>query len=281
MKKTSHDKLARSVFLTILIFFSLIVLYPVFIMLIDSCKTGSELAKNSWGWPANFTLKNYVDLIKYNSGTLMRSYFNSIFIATTHTVLVLFISCLAAFAFAKYNFRGKNVLFVVLLATMMVPAEITMPGVFMMFSKIKAINSYSIQIFPGIANVFCMYMLRENIATIPDSLIESASLEGASTLQIFSKIIVPLAKPAIGAMAILTFLGKFNDYLWPKTLLTKTEVMPIMVMLPTLSVDQNIYIVPWELMLAGCTLVSIPLIIVFLIFQDQFMSGITMGAVKE
>ena len=281
MKNTVQYRVIRGIFLTFLILYSLIILYPVFIMLIDSCKTGTELAKNSWGLPKDFTLENYADLIIYNSGTLIRSYFNSIFIATAHTVLVLLISSLAGYAFAKYNFKGKNALFVILLATMMVPAEITMPGVFLMFSKIKAINSYSIQIFPGIASVFCMYMLRENIATIPDSLIESASLEGASTLQVFWKIIVPLAKPAIGAMAILTFLGKFNDYLWPKTLLTKTEVMPIMVMLPTLSVDQNVYIVPWELMLAGCTLVSIPLIIVFLIFQDQFMSGITMGAVKE
>lgn len=281
MKKTTSFKLIRTLFLIILIIDTIVVLYPVFIMLIDSCKTGAELAKNSWGLPENWTFANYIDLVRYNSGTLVRSYFNSIFVATSHTVLVLLFSTLAAFGFAKFDFKAKNAIFIVLLATMMVPGEITMPGIFLMFSKLKAMNTYSIQIFPGIASVFCMYMLRENIATIPDSLLESAELEGASILQIFWKIIVPLAKPAIGAMAILTFLGKWNDYLWPKMLLTKTKVMPIMVMLPTLSVDQSIYIVPWELMLAGCTLVSIPLIVVFLIFQDQFMSGITMGAVKE
>lgn len=281
MKKSTSFKLIRILFLIFLIVDAIVVLYPVFIMLIDSCKTGAELAKNSWRLPENWTFANYTDLVKFNSGTLVRSYFNSIFVATTHTALVLLFSTLAAFAFAKFNFKGKNIIFVILLATMMVPGEITMPGIFLMFSKLKAMNTYSIQIFPGIASVFCMYMLRENIATIPDSLLESAELEGASILQIFWKIIVPLAKPAIGAMAILTFLGKWNDYLWPKMLLTKTEVMPIMIMLPTLSVDQSVYIVPWELMLAGCTLVSIPLIVVFLIFQDQFMSGITMGAVKE
>ena len=281
MHRSNQFKLVRALFLFVLIAASLLVLFPVFIMLIDSCKTGSELAKNSWGLPKNWTFANYADLVKYNSGTLVRSYFNSIFVATTHTVLALLFSTLAAFAFAKFDFKGKNLIFVILLATMMVPSEITMPGIFLMFSKLKAMNTYSIQIFPGIASVFCMYMLRENIATIPDSLLESAEREGASTLQVFWKIIVPLARPAIGAMAILTFLGKWNDYLWPKMLLTKTEVMPIMTMLPTLSVDQSVYIVPWELMLAGCTLVSIPLIVVFLIFQDQFMSGITMGAVKE
>lgn len=281
MHRSTQFKLVRALLLFALIAASLLVLFPVFIMLIDSCKTGSELAKNSWGIPKNWTFANYADLVKYNSGTLVRAYFNSIFVATTHTALALLFSTLAAFAFAKFEFKGKNLIFVILLATMMVPSEITMPGIFLMFSKLKAMNTYSIQIFPGIASVFCMYMLRENIATIPDSLLESAELEGASTLQVFWKIIVPLARPAIGAMAILTFLGKWNDYLWPKMLLTKTEVMPIMTMLPTLSADQSVYIVPWELMLAGCTLVSIPLIVVFLIFQDQFMSGITMGAVKE
>lgn len=281
MRKSVNFTLIKTLFIIVLIIDSLVVLYPVFIMLIDSCKTGAELAKNSWGLPQNWTFKNYSDLVKYNSGTLVRSYFNSIFVATAHTILVLLFSSLAAFAFAKFNFKGKNILFAIFLATMMVPAEITMPGIFLMFSKLKAMNTYSIQILPGIASVFCMYMLKENIATIPDSLLESAELEGASILQIYRKIIVPLARPAIGAMAIITFLSKWNDYLWPKMLLTKTEVMPIMIMLPTLSVDQTVYIVPWELMLAGCTLVSIPLIVVFLIFQDQFMSGITMGAVKE
>ena len=281
MVNSVRAKVIKTLLVTILVLQSAIVLYPVFIMVIDSCKTGAELAKNSWGIPINFTFQNYVDLATYNSGTLIRSYFNSIFVATTHTVLVLLVSTLAGFAFAKFNVKGKNLIFMLLLATMMVPGEITMPGIFLMFSKIKAMNTYSIQIFPGIANVFCMYMLRENIATIPDSLIESAELEGASILQIFWKIIVPLARPAIGAMAILTFLGKWNDYLWPKMLLTKPAVMPIMIMLPTLSVDESIYIVPWEIMLSGCVVVSIPLIAVFLIFQDQFMSGITMGAVKE
>ena len=124
-------------------------------------------------------------------------------------------------------------------------------------------------------------MLKQYIEGLPNSLLESAKIDGAGHLHIFRKIIVPLAMPALGALAILTFLAKWNDYLWPHVLLTKTEVMPIMVILPTLNTSTSFYSIPWELVLAGCTVITLPLIIVFLIFQDQFMSSATLGAIKE
>lgn len=124
-------------------------------------------------------------------------------------------------------------------------------------------------------------MLKQYIESLPDSLLEAARIDGAGHLYVFRKIVLPLAKPAIGALTVLTFLGKWNDYLWPHTLLTKVEVMPIMVVLPTLNTSTSTYSIPWELVLSGCTVITLPLIIVFLIFQDQFMSSVTIGAVKE
>jgi len=258
-----------------------IVLYPLFFMVINSLKTGSELAANSYGLPKKITFSNYQQLINYNSGSIVQSYANSLFIATTYTILVLIMGSMAAFGFAKFKFKGKNVIFALLLATMMVPGEINMPAIYLMFSKLGLSNTYWIQILPGIANVFAMFMIRQYMETIPDALIEAASLEGASVMRIFWSIMVPLARPAIGAMAIMTFLGKFNDYLWPRTLITKPEVMPIMVVLPMLGANETIAVVPWEIMLAGCTIVALPVVIVFLIFQDQFMAGVAAGAVKE
>lgn len=164
---------------------------------------------------------------------------------------------------------------------MMVPGELTMPAIFLMFSKMKMLNTYAIQIFPGIANSFCLFMLKQYIESLPDSLLEAARIDGAGHFYVFRKIVLPLAKPAIGALTILTFLGKWNDYLWPHTLLTKIEVMPIMVVLPTLNTSTSTYSIPWELVLSGCTVVTLPLIVVFLIFQEQFMSSVTIGAVKE
>lgn len=260
---------------------SLLVIYPLYIMFIDSCKTGTELAANSYGLPEKFLWDNYIKLLTYNSGTITRSYINSIFVSTTYTVLVLLVSSLASFGFAKYKFRGKNIIFAALLITMMVPGEINMPAIYLMFAKFQLTNSYSIQILPGIASVFVMFMIRQYMETIPDALVESANIDGASTFRIFWQIMVPLSRPAIGAMAIMTFLGKFNDYLWPKTLLTDEKKMPIMVMLPRLGQNEAVNIIPWETTLAGCTVVALPVIIVFLIFQDQFMSGFVAGAVKE
>jgi len=164
---------------------------------------------------------------------------------------------------------------------MMIPREITMPAIFLMFSKAKMLNTYTIQIVPGIANVFCLFMLRQYMDSLPGSMLEAATLDGANRIQIFRRIVLPLTKPALGAMAILTFLEKWNDYLWPSVLLTKKEVMPIMVILPTLNVGNSQYAIPWNLIMTGCAIVTLPLIIVFLIFQEQFMSSVTIGAVKE
>lgn len=260
---------------------SVVTLIPLWIMLCDSLKLGSELAMNSWGLPKAPTLRNYVDLVSYNSGIMVRTFANSLFVSVIYTVLTIVISCLAAFAFAKYRFMGRDLLFLILITTMMVPGELTMPAIFLMFSKVKMLNTYAIQIFPGIANTFCLFMLKQYIESLPDSLLEAARIDGAGHLYIFRKIVVPLVKPAIGALTILTFLGKWNDYLWPHTLLTKVEVMPIMVVLPTLNTSTSTYSIPWELVLAGCTVITLPLVIVFLIFQDQFMSSVTIGAVKE
>ena len=260
---------------------SVVTLIPLWIMLCDSLKLGSELAMNSWGLPKAPTLRNYVDLVSYNSGIMVRTFANSLFVSVIYTVLTIVISCLAAFAFAKYRFKGRDLLFLILITTMMVPGELTMPAIFLMFSKVKMLNTYAIQIFPGIANTFCLFMLKQYIESLPDSLLEAARIDGAGHLYIFRKIVVPLVKPAIGALTILTFLGRWNDYLWPHTLLTKVEVMPIMVVLPTLKTSTSTYSRPWELMLAGCTVITLPLVIVFLIFQDQFMSSVTIGAVKE
>lgn len=260
---------------------SLIALIPIYVMVINSFKTGSELSQNSWGFPLNPTLNNYIDLVTYNSGIIIRTFFNSVFVSITYTAITLVIASLAAFAFSKYRFKGQKTIFVILIATMMIPGELNMPAIFLMFSKAKMLNTYAIQIFPGIANCFCLFMLKQYMDSLPDSLLEAARIDGAGHLYVFHKIVLPLVRPAVGALTILVFLGKWNDYLWPRTLLTKTEIMPIMVVLPTLNTSTSIYSIPWQMILSGCTIITLPIIILFLAFQNQFMSSVTLGAVKE
>jgi len=278
MKYASWLKSIMLLFLTICFLVSII---PIYMMLIDSVKTGSELARNSWRLPINFTLDNYNRLINYSGGVIMRTYINGLAVAIIYTVITIIISSLAAFAFSKYKFAGSVLIFSFLLATMMIPGEITIPPLYIFFSKIKWLNTYNVQIFPGIANVFCMFMLKQYMDGLPNSLLESARLDGAGHFTVFSRIMFPISSPAVGALAILTFLGKWNDYLWPKTFITNPKIMPIMVILPTLKDKDITWAVPREIMMAGCTIVVIPLIIVFFIFQKYFMSSVVIGAVKE
>ncbi|TVY07502.1 carbohydrate ABC transporter permease [Paenibacillus cremeus] len=255
--------------------------YPLLIMLVGSFKTAEELSANPAGLPHHPTFDNYLRLFNYNSNTLVRSFINSIYVSTAHTILTILVSALAAFAFAKYKFKGRSWMFVALLATMMVPGELSIPPLYIMFSRIGWLNSYAVQIFPGIASVFAMFMMRQYMLSIPDALIEAAKMDGARHWRIFSSIILPVSSPVIGALAILTFLHKWNDFLWPLIMINKQKFMPIMVILPTLNEKDSVWSIPWELIMTGCVVVTLPLIIVFLRFQDKFMSSVTMGAVKE
>jgi ABC-type glycerol-3-phosphate transport system permease component len=216
-----------------------------------------------------------------NSGLITRSYFNGLFIAVVYTTITIMIAALAAFAFSKYKFRGQNIIFGMLLITIMVPSEINITPLYIMFSKIKWLNTYQIQIVPGLANVFCMFMLKQYMDGLPSSLLESARLDGAGHFTVFLRIMFPISSPAIGAMTILTFLGKWNDYFWPSMVLTQQKVMSIMLILPTLNDGRSVWSIPWEITMAGCTIVVIPLITVFFIFQKHFMSSVVIGAVKE
>jgi ABC-type glycerol-3-phosphate transport system permease component len=260
---------------------SIIALFPILLMVMDSFKTASDLSNNSYGLPARWVLKNYKGLLNYNGGLIVRTFLNGLFVSTSNTILTLFISALAAYSFSKYKFAGQNIIFVFLLATMMIPAELTLPPLFILFSKIHWLNTYWVQIIPGIANVFCMFMLKEYIDSLPNSLIEAARIDGAGHFRVFFNIMMPLASPAIGTLAILTFLSKWNNYLWPIMLLNDPKIMPIMAVLPTLNDQNSVWSIPWELLMAGCTIVTLPIIIVFFIFQNKFMSSITIGAVKE
>ena len=264
----------------VIIFACLVAIYPVFIMVSGAFKTSQELAHNAAGLPIKATIENFSRLINYNSGLIVRTFGNSILVASLYTALCCALASMAAYAFAKFRFPGRNAIFLFLLVTMMIPAELNITPLYLIFSKIGWLNTYRVQIIPGAANVFALFLLRQSMMSIPDSLIEAARIDGAGEFKIFRKIVLPVSVPSIGALAILQFLSKWNELLYPKIMLTKEKLMPIMVILPTLNETDSARSVPWELVLAGCTLVTIPLIIVFLLFQDKFLSSVTLGAVK-
>lgn len=278
MKRIKFSNLLIWAFILIACFAAL---FPIYVMVSGSMKSSQELALNSYGLPSAFSLENYKRLGSYNSGIILRTYLNSIFITGAHTAIAIFLSALAAYAFSKFRFRGRNALFVMLLSTMMIPFELTIPPLYSIFSKIGWMNTYRIQILPFTANVFAMFMMKQYMESIPDSIIEAARIDGAGEWKCFTRIMLPAARPAIGASTILVALAKFNDYLWPSTVVTDQTLSPIMTVLPTLNEEGALWYVPKELVLTGCTIVIIPLLILFVVFQDQFVNSVTIGAVKE
>lgn len=281
VKSVSQAERASHVLMHLfLILCSLVAIFPVFIMISGSFKPITELFVNSWGFPRDFTLDNYSRLLNYNSGMIMHSFMNSVFISATTTVLQLIVASMAGFAFSKYEFKGKNLLFMMFLLTMMVPGELLLTPQFIIFSRIGWLNSYQVQIVPAIANTFAMFMCRQYMDSIPNEMLEAARVDGAGHWRIYTQMILPTSVPTLGALGILQFLSKWNDYLYPRIMITKVQFKPIMVILPTLTEGGDTSGTPYDLILAGCTLVVIPMLIVFFALQDKFLKSVTLGSVK-
>ncbi len=253
-------------------------LYPLTLMIINSFKSDNDVLLNPAGLPQPWTLASYVQLI--NFGQLL-NFANSIFIAVVTTAIAVFVVGIAGYAFTKLRFPGRNVIFLVLLATLMVPGEITLPPLYLMFAQINWVDTYQVQIVPFIAPVFGLFMVRQYMLAIPDSLIEAARLDGANEWQIFWKIMAPVSTPILSVFAILHFLGMWNSYLWPQVMANTQAVAPLALTLPTLT-DPVMGLVPiYGTIMAGSVLATVPLVLIFLRFQDKFITGVTFGAAKE
>ncbi|HUI72086.1 MAG TPA: carbohydrate ABC transporter permease [Spirochaetia bacterium] len=267
----------------VLVVFVALSLGPLLVMGFDALKTTTEMARNPAGIPREPTMVNLAYLVaKYPGGVFVRSVFNSILVSTGATLLSLFFASLAAYAFAKIPFRGRKVLFALLIATMILPVEITIPPLYILFARIHWLNSYKVQIIPFAASVFSLFMLRQYLMAVPDSLIEAARMEGASHGRIFATIIAPLCTPVLSVLAVLNFMGRFNDYFWPVIMVNTAEFKPVMTVLPTIATDANSMFPPSEYLMAGCALITLPVLIVFLAFRSSFMKGASLGvSVKE
>jgi ABC-type glycerol-3-phosphate transport system permease component len=255
--------------------------YPYLVMVFGGLKTAGELTSNPGGIPDHPTITNFKELFTGQTGAIAwRALANSFIVTIPFTTLTVLLSAMAGYAFAKYRFRGRNILFALLIASMLVPTEVNIPTLYVMFSRIGWLDTYQVQIFPGTASVLTMFMARQYMLTIPDEILEAASVDGAGHWRRFWRFILPLSAPVLGAIAVLTFVFKWSDYLWPLVMVTDPKHQPIMVALPTLSTTQSGFIVLYELLLAGCVVITLPLLLIFLRFQDTLMRGAVAGAVR-
>ncbi len=260
----------------LLIIWLLISVIPFIWMLSTSFKGPGEIFIFPPRWiPRNPTFDNYIDLFQeMNFG---RPFLNSVIVSLFTTFLSVLVATMAGYGFAKFRFKNKNLLFLFILGTIMVPGQITMIPVFLLLSRLNLLNTYWGLILPAIANAFNIFFMRQYIMGIPDELIEAAKIDGAHEGWIFFRIILPLARPAMAAITIFTFTGSWNNFLWPLIIATDESMYTLPV---AISVLGGQYTENIAMQMAGSVIVILPLIIVFLFTQRYFIKGITFTGMK-
>lgn len=260
----------------LLIIWLLISVIPFVWMVSTSFKGPGEIYIFPPRWiPRNPTFDNYIDLFQeMNFG---RPFLNSVIVSLFTTFLSVLVATMAGYGFAKFRFKNKNLLFLFILGTIMVPGQITMIPVFLLLSRLNLLNTYWGLILPAIANAFNIFFMRQYIMGIPDELIEAAKIDGAHEGWIFFRIILPLARPAMAAITIFTFTGSWNNFLWPLIIATDESMytLPVAVSVLGGQYTENI-----AMQMAGSVIVILPLIIVFLFTQRYFIKGITFTGMK-
>jgi len=250
---------------------------PFYWVVVSSLKDiGQVFSVHSSLFDYNFTLKNFYSLVEETP--YPRWFLNSVIVAVTSTALGTFLSALAGFAFAKYQFRGKNVLFVVVLSSLMIPYQVTMIPVYLVFSRMGLLNSYWALILPGMASAVGIFLIRQYMMGVPDELLDAARMDGCPEFRIFYQIVVPLIKPSLAALAIFLFLTSWNSFFHPMLMLSSERMLTVPLGLALLRGHEFYKVYYGEVML-GSAIGCIPLAIFFFGLQKQFIAGLTMGAV--
>jgi multiple sugar transport system permease protein len=226
--------------------------------------------------PHHPTLDQYVFL--FSRLNLARYVFNSAFLSLAVTVISLLFNSMAGYAFAKYRFRGRQGLFRFLLASLVIPAQVTMLPLFLMLNRMGLVNTYLGVIIPGMASIFGIFLIRQYALSLPDSLLEAARMDGAGDFRIYWSVVLPLCKPILVTLAIFTFMGTWNDFLWPLIVMTDDSMYTLPVALANLSGE---HVQDTELMMAGSVLTVLPVLLVFAALQKYYLHGILAGGVKE
>jgi multiple sugar transport system permease protein len=252
-------------------------LIPFVWMYLGSAKAQSELLKRppTW-WPETFTFENFATWFgRLNFQTF---FLNSVIVAVFTVLGTLLFCSMVGYALAKLDFAGKRALFLLVLVTLMVPGVVTFIPLFVVVSKLGMVSTYPALIIPFLAGPMGVFLMRQFISEIPDALIEAARIDGAGEVRIFTRIILPLCGPALATLAILTFLGSWNNFLWPLVVAQTEDMYTLPVALSLYSVGQNA--TNYGVLLAGSVLVITPVLLLFVALQRYFIQGITATGIK-
>ena len=225
--------------------------------------------------PRHPTLEHYRELFAHAG--MGRYLVNSILLAVAATLLSLAFNVAAGYAFAKLRFAGRDRLFKLLVAALIVPAQVAMVPLFLLLKTLGLVNSYGGVIVPAMASIFGIFLVRQYALSIPDDLLDAARIDGASEVHIFRVIVIPVLKPIIVTLAVFTLLGTWNDFMWPLIVLTDQDLYTLPVALASLARE---HVQDNELMMAGSVLTTLPVLLVFMALQRYYIEGLTLGSLK-
>ena len=273
---TTKKKLGTLSFYVAAILLAVIALIPFLWMVSTSFKSRGALMSIPIQWiPENPTWDAYIKV--FSKFPFAKTIGNSLFISVSYTLITLLSSSMAAFAFAKLQFPGNQLLLGGYLATMMIPTQVTMIPLFVVMNRLGLSDTYASVIMPSIFRPFAVFMLVQQMRTIPNDFLDAARIDGANVFQVFVRVALPLCIPSLATLSITTFMESWNDYLWPLLMLSDKNKMTLPIALSTLNGQ---YATEYNVLMAGSLISMIPIIIIYVIAQKQFKYGMMAGGIK-
>ena len=274
--RTHSFRLSTAAMYAFLIFLLLLSVVPFYLVMVNGTHSSFDIVTQLNLLPGSSLGENYATMQSHVN--IWRGFANSLLIAIPYTLLTGYFGAFVAYGFAKYNFRWKNVLFAIVLASMMVPSQVTVIGFYQLCMKLKMLNSYWPFILRGFCNATTVFFLRGIISqSIPDSMIEAARLEGCSEVGIFNRIVLPCVKPGVVTMCIFNFVTCWNNYMEPLIVMSDNDMytMPVMI-----AMIKGLYLTNYGAMYLAIAISVIPIIIVFCFLSKYIINGLTVGADK-
>jgi multiple sugar transport system permease protein len=278
MKQSKATKVTAFIFLLMMALFWVI---PLIWAFFTSFKSNNEIESTGFTFlPIHWTISNYKELLFDNaSNPVIKWFFNSLIVSISHTLLVLVVVALASYGYTRLKFKGRDLLFTILLGSMMFPSVVNLIPLYKIMDELGWVNNLLAVIVPGAAGVFNVFLVRQFVLGIPKALDESAQIDGANEFQIFWHIILPLIRPVLTVVALFSFTGSWNDFLWPSIIINDIDKLPIT---PGLQLLQGQYITYPGLGTAGALIALIPTFLLYLFAQRYFMQSMSLSAgVKE
>lgn len=272
----ARGSLVRSVLLHVVIVLgALVMFFPFLWTIVTSLTPGAGLTMTPSLIPTDPSLDAYARL--FSERPFLRIIGNSLFLAVVTTVVQLFTSATAAYAFSRLPFRGRGVVFAVYLATMMIPLQVLIVPLFVELKTFGLLNTYLGALLPTFASAFGIFLLRQAVNQVPRELDEAATLDGAGHFRIFASIIVPNIRPALATLSVFAFMGSWNSFLWPLVVLRKPELQTLPVALAGL---QGQYTTAWDIVMAGSVVSILPMLAIYLFAQRYVIQGVANSGIK-